>query len=132
MASPSTSGGCRSGPGAALAEASIRYAGGELPLRAARTVAVGIRPDQHLTVTVRAPREVEGPIRRGATLGTATVFVDGLRAASVPLRAGRAVPRQARSIGRAASSVTICSGLHLPLSVILIAGALLLEAPISR
>jgi D-alanyl-D-alanine carboxypeptidase (penicillin-binding protein 5/6) len=77
--------------GAALAEPSIRYAGGELPLRAARTVAVGIRPDQRLTVAVRAPRQVEGPIRRGAALGTATVFVDGLRAARVPLKAGRAL-----------------------------------------
>ncbi|HXS32204.1 MAG TPA: D-alanyl-D-alanine carboxypeptidase family protein [Solirubrobacterales bacterium] len=78
--------------GAALAEPSIRYAGGELPLRAARSVAVGIRPDQRLSVAVRAPREVEGPIRRGAPLGTATVFVDGLRSAEVPLRAARALP----------------------------------------
>jgi D-alanyl-D-alanine carboxypeptidase (penicillin-binding protein 5/6) len=78
---------------AALADPSIRYAGGELPLRAARTVAVGIRPDQHLTVAVRAPQQVEGPIRRGAALGTATVFVDGLRAAKVPLRAARALPK---------------------------------------
>ncbi len=79
--------------GVALANPSIQDAGGELPLRAARSITVGVRPDQHLTVAVRAPREVEGPIRRGATLGTATVFVDGLRAARVPLRAGRAVPK---------------------------------------
>jgi D-alanyl-D-alanine carboxypeptidase (penicillin-binding protein 5/6) len=79
--------------GAALADPSIRYAGGELPLRAARGVAVGIRPDQRLSVAVRAPQEVEGPIRRGAVLGTATVFVDGLRAARVPLRAAHALPK---------------------------------------
>jgi serine-type D-Ala-D-Ala carboxypeptidase (penicillin-binding protein 5/6) len=79
--------------GAALAEPSIRYAGGELPLRAARSVAVGIRPDQHLTVAVRAPQEVEGPIRRGVALGSATVFVDGLRTAEVPLRAARDLPK---------------------------------------
>jgi D-alanyl-D-alanine carboxypeptidase (penicillin-binding protein 5/6) len=79
--------------GADLADPSIRYAGGELPLRAARSVAVGIRPDQQLTVAVRAPQQVEGPIRRGATLGTATVFVDGLRAARVPLQAARALPK---------------------------------------
>jgi D-alanyl-D-alanine carboxypeptidase (penicillin-binding protein 5/6) len=79
--------------GQALARPSIRYSGGELPLRAARTVAVGVRPDQQLTVEVRAPHEVEGPIRRGARLGTATVFVDGLRAAAVPLRAAREVPK---------------------------------------
>jgi D-alanyl-D-alanine carboxypeptidase (penicillin-binding protein 5/6) len=79
--------------GGELAEPSIEYADGELPLRAARSIAVGLRPDQRLSVVVRAPREVEGPIRRGAGLGRATVFVDGLRAASVPLRAGRAVPK---------------------------------------
>lgn len=80
-------------PGAALAEPSIRYAGGDLPLRAARGVSVGLRSDQRLSVAVRAPREVEGPVERGARLGTATVFVDGLRTAAVPLRAGRSVPR---------------------------------------
>jgi D-alanyl-D-alanine carboxypeptidase (penicillin-binding protein 5/6) len=79
--------------GQALARPSIRYGGGELPLRAARTVAVGVRPDQRLTVAVRAPQEVEGPVARGARLGRATVFVDGLRTAAVPLRAARGVPR---------------------------------------
>lgn len=79
--------------GQALAEPSIRYSGGELPLRAARTVAVGVRRGQRLRLRVRAPREVEGPIRRGARLGRAIVLVDGRRAAAVPLRAGRAVPK---------------------------------------
>jgi D-alanyl-D-alanine carboxypeptidase (penicillin-binding protein 5/6) len=78
--------------GRALADPSIRYTGGELPLRAARSVAIGVRPDQRLSLAVRAPQEVEGPIRRGAALGAATVFVDGMRAAVVPLRAGHAVP----------------------------------------
>jgi D-alanyl-D-alanine carboxypeptidase (penicillin-binding protein 5/6) len=79
--------------GAVLARPSIRYSGGKLPLRAARTVAVGLRADQRLSVEVRAPREVEGPIDRGEALGQARVYVDGRRAATVPLRAGRAVAR---------------------------------------
>ena len=79
--------------GQALAEPSIRYAGGSLPLRAARGVRVGVRRGQELEVEVRAPAEVEGPIRRGAVLGRATVFVDGLVAGTVPLRAGRAIPK---------------------------------------
>ena len=113
--------------GADLANPSIRYAGGELPLRAARSVAVGIRPDQHLMVAVRAPREVEGPIRRGAALGTATVFVDGLRAASVPLRAGRAVS-SASAFDRVRSFVgDNLTWLVLLSSVILVAGAFLLR-----
>jgi D-alanyl-D-alanine carboxypeptidase (penicillin-binding protein 5/6) len=77
--------------GAALADPEIRYSGGELPLRAARTVAVGLRRDQQLSVAVRAPSEVEGPIERGAAQGRASVFVNGRKAASVPLRAGHAV-----------------------------------------
>lgn len=88
----------------ALAEPSIRYSGGNLPLRAARAVAVGVRRNQRLRVAVRAPAEVEGPIRRGAVLGRATVFVDGLRAAVVPLHAGRAVP-EATAFERARSIV---------------------------
>jgi D-alanyl-D-alanine carboxypeptidase (penicillin-binding protein 5/6) len=75
-----------------LADPEIRYSGGSLPLRAARTLVVGVRRGQRLDLEVRAPREVEGPIRRGERLGRAMVFVDGLRAATVPLLAGRAVP----------------------------------------
>jgi serine-type D-Ala-D-Ala carboxypeptidase (penicillin-binding protein 5/6) len=76
-----------------LAEPDVRYTGGELALRAARTVAIGVRRGQRLTVRVRAPGEVEGPIRRGARLGQAVVFVEGRRAAAVPLRAGSAVAK---------------------------------------
>jgi D-alanyl-D-alanine carboxypeptidase (penicillin-binding protein 5/6) len=77
--------------GQVLATPDIRYTDDELPLRAARTVAIGLRRGQRLTVEVRAPGEVEGPIRRGARLGRAIVLVDGLRAATAPLRAGGAV-----------------------------------------
>jgi D-alanyl-D-alanine carboxypeptidase (penicillin-binding protein 5/6) len=74
-----------------LADPEIRYSGGTLPLRAARDIAVGLRRGQHLSLKVRAPDEVEGPIRRGAVLGHATVYVDGLRAGAVPLKAGRGI-----------------------------------------
>jgi serine-type D-Ala-D-Ala carboxypeptidase (penicillin-binding protein 5/6) len=74
-----------------LADPEIRYSGGTLPLRAARDVAVGLRRGQHLSLKVRAPDEVEGPVRRGAVLGHATVYVDGLRAGAVPLKAGRGI-----------------------------------------
>ncbi len=75
-----------------LADPSIRYSGGELPLRAAHGVAVGLRRGQRLSVKVRAPAQVEGPIRRGALLGRATLYVDGMPAAAVALKAGRAIP----------------------------------------
>jgi D-alanyl-D-alanine carboxypeptidase (penicillin-binding protein 5/6) len=76
-----------------LADPSIRYSGGELPLRAPRTIAVGVGAGERLSLRVRARRTVEGPIRRGARLGTAIVLLDGMRAAAVPLRAGRTIAR---------------------------------------
>ena len=111
--------------GAELAEASVRYQGGELPLRAARTVTAGVRPDQRLGFAVRAPSEVEGPIRRGAVLGHATVFVDGRRVAAVPLRAGRAVPT-AGALDRARSFLgTEEIPIGIALCVILVGAAML-------
>jgi len=91
--------------GEELASPSIAFTGGELPLRAGRTLVVGLRRGQRLRVAVRAPGVVEGPIRRGAVLGRATIYVDELRVASAPLRAGRAVP-EASPFDRARSFVT--------------------------
>jgi D-alanyl-D-alanine carboxypeptidase (penicillin-binding protein 5/6) len=114
-----------------LAGPSIRYAGGQLPLRAARGISVGLRRGQKISVEVRAPREVEGPIQRGAVLGKATVFVDGLKAGAVPLRAGRAIPR-ASTFDRARGFV----GNHLiPVAVavfVILMGAVLLYRRLSR
>jgi D-alanyl-D-alanine carboxypeptidase (penicillin-binding protein 5/6) len=76
-----------------LADPEIRYSGGQLPLRAERSVAVGIRRGQQLQVRVDAPHEVEGPLRRGAKLGHASVYVEGRKVGSVTLRAGRAVEK---------------------------------------
>lgn len=86
--------------GQALAAPAIRYSGGRLPLRAAQSVTVGLRRGEPVRVHVRAPDQVEGPIRRGARLGAATVLVDGRPAGSVPLLAGREVP-EPTSIERA-------------------------------
>jgi D-alanyl-D-alanine carboxypeptidase (penicillin-binding protein 5/6) len=87
-----------------LADPEIRYAGGQLPLRAERSLQVGVRRGQQLDLRVRAPGEIEGPIRRGARLGRATVFVDGRKAGTVTLRAGRAVP-EASLFDRARATV---------------------------
>jgi serine-type D-Ala-D-Ala carboxypeptidase (penicillin-binding protein 5/6) len=111
--------------GQVLAEPGIRYAGGELPLRAARTVAVGLRRGQRLAVKVSAPGEVEGPLRRGARLGRAEIVVDGRRVASVPLHAAHAVP-EASTLDRVRSFfVDNALWLALALSAILIGAALL-------
>jgi D-alanyl-D-alanine carboxypeptidase (penicillin-binding protein 5/6) len=110
--------------GKVLAEPPITYTDDELELRAARTVAVGVRRGQRVEILVRAPAEVEGPIRRGARLGRAIVRVDGLRAASVPLRAGRAVAK-ASTLDRARSFLEDnLLWIVLALSAILIAAVL--------
>lgn len=76
-----------------LADPAIRYSGGHLPLRAERSLAVGLRRGQRVEVQVRAPHEVEGPLRRGRRLGEATAFVEGRRVGSVALLASRSVPK---------------------------------------
>ncbi|MGC1853169.1 MAG: serine hydrolase [Solirubrobacterales bacterium] len=111
--------------GQVLARPSIRYSGGELPLRAARTISIGLRRGQRLTLRVKAPREVEGPIRRGARLGRALVMIDGRQVGSAALRAPRAVPK-ATTLERVRSFVSDNAlWLVLGLSAILIAAAAL-------
>jgi serine-type D-Ala-D-Ala carboxypeptidase (penicillin-binding protein 5/6) len=78
--------------GKELASPSIRYSGGELPLVVGHSLTAATRDGQKVEVSVDAPRQVTGPIRRGARLGSATVSIDGLRAGSVPLVASRAIP----------------------------------------
>ena len=80
-------------PGQELADPEIRYSGGNLPLRAQHGLAVGIRRGQQLQVRVDAPHEVEGPLRKGEKLGQASVYVDGRKVGSVPLRSARAIPK---------------------------------------
>lgn len=75
-----------------LASPEIRYSGGELPLRAERSLAVGVRRGERVDVRVSAPQEVEGPLRRGRKLGRAAVFVEGRRVGAVALLASRSVP----------------------------------------
>lgn len=87
-----------------LAEPEIRYSGGQLPLRAERSLQAGVRRDQQLDLRVRAPEEVEGPIHRGARLGRAVVYVDGRRVGAVALGASRAVP-EASLFDRARSTL---------------------------
>ena len=118
--------------GEEMAAATIRYSGGELPLRADRTVVVGTHRGQELSVDVLAEEEVEGPLPRGEVLGHATVFVDGRPAGTAALRAGRAIP-EAGAFDRARSFVEenkFISGLAL--FVILIGTALAWRALKSR
>lgn len=79
-------------PGAEIASPEVRYAGGELPLIAAREVKVGVRQGQRVGTKVRAPDEVEGPIRKGEKLGVVEVTVDGRPAGSAALVTAQGEP----------------------------------------
>jgi serine-type D-Ala-D-Ala carboxypeptidase (penicillin-binding protein 5/6) len=82
--------------GQELADPDIRYSGGELPLRAARNLAVGVRPGQRVQIRVHAPDEVEGPLLKEEKLGEASVYVDGRKVGSVALRNGRVLPKASK------------------------------------
>ncbi len=107
--------------GQVLARPDIRYEDGALPLRASRTVKVGVRRGHRVVLSVRAPQEVEGPIHRGEVLGTATVALAGMQVARVSLRAGRGLER-ASALDRARSFIADNAlWLALALSAILVA-----------
>lgn len=75
-------------PGRAVARVPVRYAGDQtLALVSRRKVRLGVRADQNLRVVVKAPEQVEGPIRRGQRLGTVRITLDGAPIATVPLMA---------------------------------------------
>jgi D-alanyl-D-alanine carboxypeptidase len=110
-----------------LANPEIRYSGGHLPLRAERSLQVGVRRDQRLELKVGAPEEVEGPLERGARLGRAAVFVDGRKVGFVGLRASRAVP-EASLFDRARATVADNSiPIAIAVFVILMIAAILLR-----
>lgn len=113
--------------GQGLAEPEIRWSGGRLPLRAEHALQVGVRRGEQLDLRVKAPGEVEGPIARGARLGSATVLVEGRKVGTVPLRAGRAIPEagffdRVRATVGTDNSITI----GIALFVILMGAVLLL------
>ncbi len=112
--------------GERFASPEIRYLDGELPLRAARSVAIGLRPEQKLGLEVRAPGEVEGPIKRGARLGSVAVLVDGRRAATIPLQGAHGVP-EASALDRARS---LLGADPIPIAIaicVILSGAVLLR-----
>jgi D-alanyl-D-alanine carboxypeptidase (penicillin-binding protein 5/6) len=114
-----------------IADPSIRFAGGELPLRAAHSVAAGVYRGQKLSVDVRAPAEVEGPIERGAVLGRATVLVDGRPAGATALRAGRAIP-EANLLDKVRNFVSDHAILTAVAAFVILIGAVFLARGVRR
>lgn len=72
-------------------EVPIRLRDDSLGLVPGSTLGVGVRRGQAIEVGYELPTEVEGPVRRGAGIGRATVVLDGRPAGSVALLAAEAV-----------------------------------------
>jgi len=113
--------------GFATFRARTPVSGGEVLARATVTDQPGLRPAliaargltrivnraDRVTVRVRAPRVLTGPLRRRASLGSATVLVDGRPVDQIPLLLARAVP--------AVSGLTLAGRfLTRPLTLVLI------------
>jgi D-alanyl-D-alanine carboxypeptidase (penicillin-binding protein 5/6) len=108
-----------------LAQPSIRYSGGMLPLVASRPVVLGTRRGQQVLVSVQAPGEVTGPLPRGRRLGRATVTVDGRQAAVVPLLTSRSIPAASTFDKLRSNAILVAALLVALLFVILLVTVLL-------
>jgi D-alanyl-D-alanine carboxypeptidase (penicillin-binding protein 5/6) len=115
-----------------LADPEIRYSGGELPLRAEGSLAVGVRRGQRVAVRVHAPSEVEGPLRRGRKLGEATAFVEGRKVGSVALLTSRSIPKASAFDRARAFLADNWLPIALAAFVILILSAILLRRVVRR
>ena len=71
----------------------VRYEDEDLPVRSKRRVRIGVRKGESLEVVTDLPGEVEGPILAGAKVGTATVTLNGIPYAKVPLFAARTIEK---------------------------------------
>jgi serine-type D-Ala-D-Ala carboxypeptidase (penicillin-binding protein 5/6) len=83
--------------GQRLVHLKVRSSGAELALVAARTVKIAVRGAQRLSLRIKAPSEVAGPIARGALLGRVGIYLGAWHAITVPLRAARSIPAPAAS-----------------------------------
>jgi D-alanyl-D-alanine carboxypeptidase (penicillin-binding protein 5/6) len=114
-------------PREVIASPSIRYSGGELSLRAAHPITVGVRRGERLQRTIRAPDEVTGPVRRGRRLGRVTVALDGRVAGRAALLAARSIP-EASSFDKLRSHTAIV----VALLALLVSAILLVALAVRR
>jgi serine-type D-Ala-D-Ala carboxypeptidase (penicillin-binding protein 5/6) len=66
--------------------------GGRIPLVPKRNFEVTLRDGEKVDTAIRAPEELDGPIRRGQRLGRVSVSVEGREAGVVPLVAAASAP----------------------------------------
>jgi D-alanyl-D-alanine carboxypeptidase (penicillin-binding protein 5/6) len=80
-------------PGATLARADVAFYGDrQVRLIASRGLTVTARRGERVRTAIRAPGELEGPLRGGTTVGSVSVLRDGKRVGLVPLVTADSVP----------------------------------------
>jgi serine-type D-Ala-D-Ala carboxypeptidase (penicillin-binding protein 5/6) len=110
--------------GQVLARPHVRYRDEHVDLVPARPVTLTVRRGLPVPVRVEAPAEVDGPLRRGQQVGTATVRYRGRTVARVPLVAARAVP--GAGFGR-----RLVDALTKPLTLVLLAAIVASAIPLA-
>jgi serine-type D-Ala-D-Ala carboxypeptidase (penicillin-binding protein 5/6) len=103
--------------GRPLARPEVAYLDERAALVPRRGLDVAVRRGQRVTRRVRAPSELEGPLRAGARAGSVTVLRDGRPVRTVPLVTARPVPA-ATTLDKASSLV------GLPLLLLSLVGIL--------
>jgi D-alanyl-D-alanine carboxypeptidase (penicillin-binding protein 5/6) len=112
--------------GESLASAALKDQDEDLDLVPAHQVRVAVRADEQVATEVEAPDEVEGPIARGARLGSVTVTVDGREVDSVPLVAARSAAAST-TLEKLRARVPIAAAVAALAFVVILIGALLLR-----
>ena len=114
-----------------LADVTIRYSGGELPLRAARTVAAGVRRGQSSTSPCGRRRRSRGRSNAVSAWAAPRSPSTGSPAGSTALRAGRAIPA-AGAFDRARGLVREHAALAAVVLFVILIGAVLLWRTLRR
>jgi D-alanyl-D-alanine carboxypeptidase (penicillin-binding protein 5/6) len=74
-----------------VARVPVRFEDRDLPVISPRSIRIGVREGESLELSTDLPEEVEGPIRKGERIGSATVRLDGEVVGRAPLLSGRKV-----------------------------------------
>jgi serine-type D-Ala-D-Ala carboxypeptidase (penicillin-binding protein 5/6) len=99
--------------GRTFARADVKYRDDRARLVARRSAVLTLRDGQKVARRVRAPDELEGPVAKGARVGSVTVLVDGRRVRRVALVTADEVPG-------AGTLRVLLSDLGVPLTVLIV------------
>lgn len=117
--------------GEQVVSSGLDYRDSRIPLVAAETLPVLVRPNQVVRVEADSPDEIVGPVAEDQRVGRVTVTVDGEPAASAPLLTGTAAP--AATLGEKVKALALSPLVLIPIGfVVLLVGIILIFRNRSR